>query len=67
MHCLSFALLPDMVNLQSSFQLIKRMPYLPHLNSANVLSRGRIFSHVQPFYEQAVSDLYQKRYMHRPV
>ncbi len=29
--------------------------------------RGRIFSHVQPFYERAVSDLDPKWSMHRPV
>jgi hypothetical protein len=29
--------------------------------------RGRIFSHVRPFYEQAVSDLDPQRSMHRPA
>ncbi len=29
--------------------------------------RGRIFTHVQPFYECAVSNLDPKRSMHRPV
>ncbi len=31
------------------------------------MSRGCIFSHVRPFYEQAVSDLDPKRYMLTPV
>jgi hypothetical protein len=32
-----------------------------------IVFRGRIFSHVRPFYERAVSDLDPKRSMHGPV
>jgi hypothetical protein len=35
--------------------------------STDKKSRGRIFSHVRPFNERAVSDLDPWRYMHRPV
>jgi hypothetical protein len=33
----------------------------------NKIARDCIFSHEQPFYERAVSDLDPWRYMHRPV
>jgi hypothetical protein len=37
------------------------------LDSHSCASRCYIFSHVRPFYEQAVSNLGPKRYIHRPV
>ncbi len=40
--------------------------FLCHIWSGKI-SWGCIFSHVRPFYEQAVSDLDPKRLMHRPV
>jgi hypothetical protein len=45
----------------------KNFVYITKKKPTAVETRGRIFSHVRPFYERAVHDLDPQRSMHRPV